>query len=207
MLVDTNTALLTGLHRQNANRGEKFEESHTGLDHILFQVADRAALKARIGRLDELNIGHTGIRRRPNGPYATVVLRDPDNKQLEFVAPMPTGAERQSAGACPARASGTPGLVEAENRQARFNASQLDVVAPALFPALPGEFPYGERRGVASPGSPGSAVRFIAQCPGHGVRCLVVSERLAGGFTGVQAAEGEVEYRRAHLGAQATAAE
>ena len=41
-------------------------------------------------RLDELNIGHTGIRRRPNGPYATVVFRDPDNNQLEFAAPMPT---------------------------------------------------------------------------------------------------------------------
>jgi hypothetical protein len=41
-------------------------------------------------RLDELNIGHTGIRRRPNGPYATVVFRDPDNNQLEFAAPMST---------------------------------------------------------------------------------------------------------------------
>ena len=58
-----NTGLLIGLHHHNANQGEKFEESHTGLDHISFQVADRAALKAWIDRLDELNIGHTGIRR------------------------------------------------------------------------------------------------------------------------------------------------
>jgi catechol 2,3-dioxygenase-like lactoylglutathione lyase family enzyme len=58
------------------------EESRTGLDHISFQVADRAALEAWIDRLDKLNIGHTGIRRRPNGPYATVVFRDPDNNQL-----------------------------------------------------------------------------------------------------------------------------
>jgi catechol 2,3-dioxygenase-like lactoylglutathione lyase family enzyme len=79
-------------HHHNANQGEKFEESHTGLDHISFQVADRAALEAWIDRLDELNIGHTGIRRRPNGPYATVVFRDPDNNQLEFAAPMPTDA-------------------------------------------------------------------------------------------------------------------
>ena len=63
-----------------------------GLDHISFQVADRAALEAWIDWLDELNIGHTGIRRRPNGPYATVVFRDPDN-QLEFAAPMPTDQE------------------------------------------------------------------------------------------------------------------
>src|ERR1700728_2216625 len=53
-------------------------------------LADRAALEAWSDRLDELNIGHTGIRRRPNGPYATVVFRDPDNNQLEFAAPMPT---------------------------------------------------------------------------------------------------------------------
>ena len=84
MLVDNETGLLIGLHHHNANQGEKFEESHTGLDHISFQVADRAALEAWIDRLDELNIGHTGIRRRPNGPYVTEVARDHDNNQLEF---------------------------------------------------------------------------------------------------------------------------
>src|SRR5580700_5312159 len=93
MLVDTSTGLLIGLHHHNANQGEKFEESHTGLDHISFQVADRAALEAWIDWLDELNIGHTGIRRRPNGPYSTVVFRDPDNNQLEFAAPTPPDAE------------------------------------------------------------------------------------------------------------------
>ena len=71
-------------------------------------------------------------------------------------------------------------------RQARFNASELDVVASAPFPVLPGEFPCGERRGVSAPGSPGRAVRLIAQGPGHGVRCLVVREGLAGCLTSVQ---------------------
>jgi glyoxylase I family protein len=87
MLADRSTGLLIGLHHNNANQGEKGEESHTGLDHISFEVADRAALEAWMDRLDELNIGHTGIRRRPNGPYSTVVFRDPDNNQLEFAAP------------------------------------------------------------------------------------------------------------------------
>jgi glyoxylase I family protein len=73
MLVEPHT----GLHHNHANQGEKFEESHTGLDHISFEVADRAALEAWMDRLDELNIGHTGIRRRPNGPYSTLVFRDP----------------------------------------------------------------------------------------------------------------------------------
>ncbi len=35
MLVDNSTGLLIGLHHHNANQGEKFEESHTGLDHVL----------------------------------------------------------------------------------------------------------------------------------------------------------------------------
>ena len=52
-----------------------------------------AALEAWIDRLDELNIGHTGIRRRPNGPYSTIVFRDPDNNQLDFAAPAPPGAD------------------------------------------------------------------------------------------------------------------
>lgn len=47
MRVEPHTGLLIGLHHHNANQGEKFEESHTG------------------------------IRRRPNGPYSTVVFRDP----------------------------------------------------------------------------------------------------------------------------------
>lgn len=93
MLVEPHTGLLVGLHHHNANQGEKFEESHTGLDHISFEVADRAALEAWMDRLDELNIGHTGIRRRPNGPYSTVVFRDPDNNQLEFAAPASPDAD------------------------------------------------------------------------------------------------------------------
>jgi hypothetical protein len=45
------------------------------------------------GLLDQLNIGHTGIRRRTNGPYSAVVFRDPDNNQLEFAAPAPPDAD------------------------------------------------------------------------------------------------------------------
>jgi glyoxylase I family protein len=88
MLVEPHTGLLIGLHHHVANEGEKFEESRTGMDHISFQVDGRDGLLAWMDRLDELNVPHTGIRRRPNGPYATVVIRDPDNNQLEFAAPM-----------------------------------------------------------------------------------------------------------------------
>jgi len=37
-------------------------------------------------RLDRLNIQHSGIQTRPGGTYSTVVIRDPDNNQLEFAA-------------------------------------------------------------------------------------------------------------------------
>jgi glyoxylase I family protein len=87
MLVEPNTGLLIGLHHHNADQGEKFEESHTGLDHISFKVADRAALEAGMDRLDELNIGHTGIRRRAHGPYSTVVFRGPDNQPARICGP------------------------------------------------------------------------------------------------------------------------
>jgi glyoxylase I family protein len=88
MLAEPHTGLLIGLHHHVANKGEKFDESRTGLDHISFQVDGRDALVAWMDRLDELNIPHTGIRSRPNGAYATVVFRDPDNNQLEFAAPL-----------------------------------------------------------------------------------------------------------------------
>jgi catechol 2,3-dioxygenase-like lactoylglutathione lyase family enzyme len=92
MLFEPRTGLLIGLHHHFANKGEKFEESHTGMDHISLQVDGRDGLLAWIDRLDELNIPHSGIRSRPNGTYATVVFRDPDNNQLEFAAPIPRDA-------------------------------------------------------------------------------------------------------------------
>jgi glyoxylase I family protein len=86
LLIDRNTGLFIGLHHHYANQGEKFEESHTGMDHISFQVDGRAGLEAWMDRLDRLNIQHSGIQTRPGGTYSTVVIRDPDNNQLEFAA-------------------------------------------------------------------------------------------------------------------------
>ena len=75
--------LLIGLHRHAATpANDAFAESRVGLDHISFQVSDRAALEAWEHRLDELDIAHSPIT---EAPYGTVlVFRDPDNIQLEF---------------------------------------------------------------------------------------------------------------------------
>lgn len=74
-----------GLHHHTATEaGDHFEESRVGLDHISWQVPDRAGLDGWAARLDELGIAHSPIT---DAPYGTVlVFRDPDNIQLEFFA-------------------------------------------------------------------------------------------------------------------------
>jgi hypothetical protein len=50
-------------------------------------VPARDELAAWAARLDELGIQHTGIRDEQQPlAYSTVVFRDPDNIQLEFIA-------------------------------------------------------------------------------------------------------------------------
>lgn len=59
-----------------------FSERRTGLDHLSFAVADRAALDAWAARLDELGVAHGEI---VTGIYGDLFpFRDPDNIALEF---------------------------------------------------------------------------------------------------------------------------
>jgi glyoxylase I family protein len=85
LLADPRSSVMIGLHHHDANLGEAFHESRTGLDHISFGVADRADLEAWASWLDELGIGHSGVidTAKPV-PYSVVVFRDPDNIQLEI---------------------------------------------------------------------------------------------------------------------------
>jgi glyoxylase I family protein len=87
VLMEPRSGAIIGLHTNTANRGEAFDECRTGLDHIAFGVANRDELAAWVAKLDELGIEHTGIRdvKEPL-PFSTVVCRDPDNIQLEFIA-------------------------------------------------------------------------------------------------------------------------
>ena len=87
VLIEPRSGVLIGLHKNESNRGESFDECHTGLDHCSFGVASRDELVAWVARLDELGIQHTGIRdEKEPFPYSTVVFRDPDNIQLELIA-------------------------------------------------------------------------------------------------------------------------
>ena len=85
LLMDARSGIAIGLHHHDANPGQPFHESRTGLDHISFGVADRADLDARASWLDELAIEHSGVIDADTPlPYSVVVFRDPDNIQLEL---------------------------------------------------------------------------------------------------------------------------
>ncbi len=65
---------------------DRFDETRVGLDHLAFAVASREELDAWVAHLDSLGVTHTGVIEAHFGD--TVVLRDPDNTQLElFVFP------------------------------------------------------------------------------------------------------------------------
>ena len=85
LLVDPASGLLIGLHHNEANEGEAFDEARTGLDHVGFRVATRESLDAWVTKLDGLGVAHSGIRdiTEPT-PFSTLVFRDPDNIQLEL---------------------------------------------------------------------------------------------------------------------------
>ena len=86
MLIDPVSGLGFGLHHNTANQGEGFDEARTGLDHIGFNVPTRGALDAWVAKLDGLGIEHSGIRDLTEPvPFSTLVFRDPDNIQLEFI--------------------------------------------------------------------------------------------------------------------------
>jgi catechol 2,3-dioxygenase-like lactoylglutathione lyase family enzyme len=85
LLVDPSTGFAIGLHEHAANDGEQFDESRTGLDHIGFNVTDRAQLEQWADHLTAVGVEHSGIRdvQEPIA-FHTLVFRDPDNIQLEL---------------------------------------------------------------------------------------------------------------------------
>ena len=77
---------LVGLHQHTQPApDETFSEFRIGLDHVAFGCANRAELKQRAARLDELGIAHGGIKDATYG--SGVSFRDPDGIALEFFAP------------------------------------------------------------------------------------------------------------------------
>ena len=77
------TGLVIGLmqHEQTA-ADDEFSEVRVGLDHLSFAVESRAELERWAEHLAVNNVEHSPINDQPHG--SVLVLRDPDNIQLEL---------------------------------------------------------------------------------------------------------------------------
>jgi catechol 2,3-dioxygenase-like lactoylglutathione lyase family enzyme len=74
-----------GLAQHRHGSQDLFDETRVGLDHLAFAVADRAELDGWATRLADLAVVHSPAVPANSILGATVlVLRDPDNIQLEF---------------------------------------------------------------------------------------------------------------------------
>jgi catechol 2,3-dioxygenase-like lactoylglutathione lyase family enzyme len=99
LLADPEWQLVIVLAQHDANRGATFAESHTGLDHVGFNIPDRAELEAWQERLEQNGVAKASEADRPltqsppkDTPWGTLLtFRDPDNIQLHLTAPLATG--------------------------------------------------------------------------------------------------------------------
>lgn len=91
LLSNNNFFLAVGLSpdESQAVDGDRFNENRVGLDHVSFAVDSRADLDAAIKKFDENNVSHGEIKDlSPHGmPFMVLAFRDPDNIQLELIAP------------------------------------------------------------------------------------------------------------------------
>ncbi len=98
ILADEPRSLMFALHRHDANSGELFNETRTGLDHVGFAVPGRADLQQWQDHLERHGVMRADRTGKPltqspiaDEPYGSVlVFRDPDNNQLELFAPPAT---------------------------------------------------------------------------------------------------------------------
>ena len=95
ILFDESQELAFALHRHDANEGETFAETRTGLDHVGLAVASRADLEAWQTHLDAQGVHRASMANKPctQSPIedhffgSILVFRDPDNVQIELFAP------------------------------------------------------------------------------------------------------------------------
>ncbi|MDQ3662895.1 MAG: VOC family protein [Actinomycetota bacterium] len=95
LLTDEQLTLAIVLHRHDGNERERFSEKRTGLDHAGFTVASRSELVSWRDHLAAHGVVPSAEAASPltqspivDEVYGSVlVFRDPDNIQLEFVAP------------------------------------------------------------------------------------------------------------------------
>lgn len=82
VLIHPATGLIIGLNQHSTVPVTTFDERNVGLDHVGFEVAQRADLDELEQRLTTLGVTHSPVTDTPVG--TALVFRDPDNIQLEF---------------------------------------------------------------------------------------------------------------------------
>jgi catechol-2,3-dioxygenase len=75
----------------DATADESFDEQRVGLDHFAFAVDDVSELENWVAHLNSHDVRHSGIIDAHFGP--TLVVRDPDNIQLELFVFNPHGED------------------------------------------------------------------------------------------------------------------
>ena len=89
-LVHPDTMLILGLVQHDGTNGAPFDEHRVGLDHLSLNVASRSELDAWQERVAERAIRYTPIVE--SDMWDVLVVRDPDNIQLEFFYMKPEAA-------------------------------------------------------------------------------------------------------------------
>ena len=89
-LVHPATLLILGLVQHDEGHGA-FDECHVGLDHLSFAVSSRDELNAWAVQLTKQGIEHSLISE--SDLWDVLVLRDPDNIQLELFYMKPAAAD------------------------------------------------------------------------------------------------------------------
>src|ERR1700724_3122410 len=78
---------LLGL-RPVAAKSDRFDEDRVGLDHLSFNVENRAAMNEAIRVLEDWGVPHGHVRELTSFGICVLPFRDPDNIQLEMTSPL-----------------------------------------------------------------------------------------------------------------------
>ena len=82
LLIHPETATILEFQQHDTNRGERFDPTRTGFDHMGFKVDTRAALDEWQQHFERLSVVHTPVVHREYGSVLT--FKDPDGIQFEM---------------------------------------------------------------------------------------------------------------------------
>jgi catechol 2,3-dioxygenase-like lactoylglutathione lyase family enzyme len=70
-----------------SNSTDRFDENRVGLDHLSFTVTNRDELKRAVQLCDDKGVRHGDITNLSDFKIDVLMLRDPDDIQIELTAP------------------------------------------------------------------------------------------------------------------------